>query len=81
MERENHGYWLQGLYIHDGFSVGLTNALSKKGSTPKKYPTEPYQIFGNEKTEEEKAREEETDRLKAKLYMQNMVRAGRSWGK
>lgn len=80
-ESQNYGYWLQGMYIYDGFSTGLANALSKKGASPKKYPEEPYPIFSSEKTEEEKEKIEETERLKAKLYMQNMVRAGKSWGK
>ena len=80
-EKENRGYWMQGAYIYEGFSVSLANALSKKGSPPKNYPSEPYDIFYREKTEEEHLQEEEKDRLKAKLYMQNMVRAGKSWGK
>lgn len=80
-ERENQGFWLQGMYIHEGFSIALANALSKKGTPPKAYPAEPYPLFRKGRTEEEKSRDEETERLKAKLYMQNMVRAGRSWGK
>lgn len=80
-KKENYNFWLQGMYVYEGFSIALTNALSKKGTSPREYPGEPYPIFDGGKTKEEKARDEETERLKAKLYMQNMVRAGRSWGK
>ena len=68
------------MYFYEGISVCLANAFSKKGTTPKKYPSEPYSFCQKEKTEEEK-NQEEKEKLKAKLYMQNMVRAGRSWGK
>lgn len=78
---DNYGYWLQGMYVYDGVSVCLANTMSKKGSAPKRYPSEPYDLLSKEKTEEELLQEEENERLKAKLYMQNMVRAGRSWGK
>lgn len=80
-ERENAGYWMQGMYIYEAFAAVLKNAFSKKGSTPAKYPEKPYDIFPEEKTEDQKLQEEEQERIKAKLYMQNMVRAGRSWGK
>jgi hypothetical protein len=34
-----------------------------------------------ETTEEEKKKQEEAERIRAKLYMQNMMRVGKNWGK
>jgi hypothetical protein len=56
-KEQNQVLWLQGLYIYDAFSVVLSNAFAEKGSTPKKYATEPYNIFPM--TEEERQAEEE----------------------
>jgi hypothetical protein len=69
------------MYIHDAVATVAANIFSSKGGTKKTYPAEPYDIFGEEETEAQKEKKEEQERLKAKLYMQNMVRAGRSWGK
>ena len=54
-ERRNHELWLQGLYNFDALTTVISNALAKKGSTPKKYPEKPYRL--TEKTEEEKEEE------------------------
>lgn len=78
--RFNSEAWLQGMYFYDAISCSLKNALSKSGTAPAKYPEKPYLVDKDEKTEKEIEREEELDRIKAKLYMKNMVRAGKSWG-
>ncbi len=78
-ERQNEGFWLQGMYVHEAVSVSIGNAFRKSGSNPVKYSSKPYDFTNREKTEEEIAREEENDRLKAMLYMNNMVRAGKNW--
>lgn len=80
-ERANHEFWLQGMYFFDGTSRAVANVMRKKGSAPEEYPAEPYSLFRKEKTEEEKERDAEQERVAAKLYMQNMVRAGKTWGK
>lgn len=41
---QNKMMWIQGLYIHDAFAVVLSNAFTKRGSTPKRYTEEPYPI-------------------------------------
>lgn len=41
---QNKMMWIQGLYIHDAFAVVLSNAFSKRGSTPKRYTEAPYPI-------------------------------------
>lgn len=71
---------MQGMYVHEAVSIAIGNAFRKSGSTPMKYSSEPYHFCGHEKTEEEIAREEENERLKAMIYMNNMVRAGKNWG-
>ena len=79
-KRLNEQFWLQGMYFYDGLCCALKNAFSGKGSVAAKYPSEPYEIFRKEKTEEQEEAEAENERLKAMLYMNNMVRAGKGWG-
>lgn len=57
VKEQNEVLWLQGLYIYDAFSVVLSNAFAEKGSTPKRYAQEPYNIFPM--TEEERQAEED----------------------
>lgn len=78
-ERENVGYWMQGMYIYEAVSIVVSNAFKKPGSYPQRYTSEPYDFYGREKTEKEIEREEEKERLQAMLYMSNMVRAGKNW--
>lgn len=79
-EAFNEKAWLQGMYFYDALCCALKNAFGSKGSAPAKYPQKPYPTsFG--KKEEEQEIQEENERLKAELYMRNMVRAGRSWAK
>lgn len=79
-QRANHEAWLQGAYIYDaiGRLAPALNAFAGKRAKAQEYPAEPYGI-----SREEKRREEAEDRevLRAKIYMNNMVRAGRGWGK
>lgn len=81
-QRANNDAWLQGLYIYDavGRLAPVLHAFAKKGTKPQPYPSTPYS-FENEKSEQDKEKQEEADRLKAKLYMQNLVLAGKNWGK
>lgn len=84
-KRQNQEAWLQGMYIYDAISCAIANAFKKKGEQPSKYPEQPYQIFQEEEdatelTDQEKEEQEEQERLRAKLYMQQMVWVGKSWG-
>jgi hypothetical protein len=79
-KRLNETAWLNGLYVYDAVSVSLANAFRKSGSPEVKYPGEPYE-FAKEKTQKEIEDQEERDRIIAKLYMQNMARVGKNWGK
>lgn len=83
--RQNQEAWLQGLYFYDGLSCAIANAFKKESEQPSKYPEQPYDIFQEEKndrtmTEQEMEEQEEQERLQARLYMQQMVWAGKNWG-
>lgn len=75
-ERENHGYWLQGMYVYDALCCSLKGVFGSSA----KYPAQPYPI-GKDQQEKNKEIKEENERLAAELYMRNMVRAGKNWKK
>lgn len=79
-KRMNTELWLQGLYYYDAVCCALQNAFKKKSDPPEKYAEKPYDIFPKQETKQEKEQREESERLQAKLYMQNMMRAGKNWG-
>lgn len=85
-ERMNTEAWLQGMYIYDL----LTRAcplpviwVDGKKTQSKSYVPEPYPIFNGEKGQEseEVNDQEEKERLQAELYMRQMMRVGKNWGK
>jgi hypothetical protein len=85
-ERKNWELHLQGMYFYEALCdvSPILHAFAKSGTKPHPYRTEPYKLYGSEteeETEDQKNKKEEADRIKAKLYMQNMVRAGKNWGK
>lgn len=80
-ERRNTELWLQGMYVFDAMSSALQNSHRTKISDPvAKYAEKPYDIFPKKETRQEKEAREEAERLQAKLYMQQMMRAGKNWG-
>lgn len=76
-ERENEHAWLQGVYQGMAISSTIGNAFLQKGATPYRYPDKPLDLSKEDKQEEDEA----NDTAFAKLYMNNMVRAGKNWGK
>lgn len=85
-ERKNWELHLQGMYFYEALcdASPLFQAFAKKGTKAYPYRTEPYKLYGDkeaEPSEEEKEKKEEHDRVVAQLYMSNMVRAGKNWGK
>lgn len=80
-KQANENFWLQGLYFYDGVCRALQNAFRKKSDPASDYPKEPYEIFPEQKSREEIEAQEEAERLQAKLYMQQMMWAGKNWGK
>ena len=67
VEMRNQELWLQGLYFYDALATVVSNAMTKKGSSQRKYPEKPYRI--TEKTEEEKQAEKQkmVDDFRAQL--------------
>ena len=80
----SHGYrrrvdmeaWLTGRYVHEALYAVLSAALGKKGRTPYKYPDQPH---GATEASQE-ATDDDRDALRAKIYMRQMMRAGKHWG-
>lgn len=66
-ERKNQEAWLHGFYIFDAITVGLSNALSKKGSQPHKYMEKPVRI-----TPITKAEKEEIERIEREKAIEHM---------
>lgn len=86
VEEINSTAHLQGLYVYEaiGRLSPVLHAFAKKGTKPKPYLKDPFQLSGDEKgddeTEEEKEKREKQEALRARLYMDNMIRAGKNWG-
>ena len=81
MERVNAEAHLMGLYVYEALCdvSPVLHAFAKKGTKPKPFRTEPYSMNGNNKEKTEK--QEESERLRAEIYMKQMMRAGKNWGK
>jgi len=78
-DRKNSELWLAGIYFQKAIESTVGNMFLEEGSEPAQYPqfpigleTEENQLLDDEK--------EKQDIAKAKLYMYNMVRAGKDWG-
>lgn len=80
-ERANNEAWWQGMYFFHAMTSALNNSHRTKASDPiSEYPSQPYDIFPKQETQKERENREEQERLQAKLYMQQMMRAGKNWG-
>lgn len=81
MERINAESHLMGLYVYEALCdvSPVLHAFAKKGTKPKPFRTEPYALSGEK--EEKSEQQEEAERLRAEIYMKQMVRAGKNWGK
>lgn len=82
-EREAYAAWLNGAYVREAILSSIGNAFAKKGQAPNEYPGPPD--FSSKEdiveTENQIEEREEQEALWAKVYMDNMVRAGKNWGK
>lgn len=77
-ERLHADAWLQGIYMAYAIQSTIGNAFLGKGKPPFEYPKEPlYRSV----SEEEKEEREKQEAVIARLYMENMIRAGKNWGK
>lgn len=76
-ERADTDAWLNGLYVKKAIESTIGNAFRAKGTQPEKYPGKP--ILTEER--ELKKQTEEQQKAFARLYMMQMVEAGKNWGK
>lgn len=79
-ERVNGELWLQGMYYYDALCCALRNAFRGRGDPPASYPERPYDIFPKRETAQQREDREKQERLQARLYMSQMMRAGKNWG-
>ena len=71
--------WLTGLYVKSALESTVCNMLSGKNAEKAKYPEIPL-MYDQQQKEQESAEREKQEAAKARLYMYNMVRAGKEWG-
>ena len=81
MERINAEAHLMGLYVYEALCdvSPVLHAFAKKGTKPRPFRTEPYGMA--DKKEEKSEKQKEAERLRAEIYMKQMMRAGKNWGK
>lgn len=76
-EQENERLWLQGMYFYDALSCALTkfgaNLGGKNPSNLPVYPKTPYDLYPHEKTQAEIESEAESERKRAREYLENIV--------
>lgn len=75
-QRADFEAWLTGRYVHEALSAVLSAALGKKGRTPYRYPSQPYSA----QEAAQAPKDDDRDALRAKIYMRQMMRAGKNWG-
>lgn len=82
-ERETYMAWLNGAYVRAAIASSIGNAFIKKGMPANEYPDPPKFSAEEEsmETEEQMEERDEQEALLARIYMDNMVRAGKNWGK
>lgn len=69
VEAQNHGYWLQGMYIYEALcNVAPILRAFSKANKPGKYPSEPYDLFGNKSEQKQIDTDRERyERIKEKV--------------
>lgn len=74
---------LIGAYIYEAICcvAPVLNAFAKKGTKPVPYRAKPFQLFEEEEETVATEKKAENEKILAKAYMQQMVRAGKNWGK
>lgn len=82
-ERVNSEAWLNGIYTLSALQATVGNLFKEKNDKPFEYPTQPIEFNANKQQESEEAvqRREEQEVAFAKLYMENLLRVGKDWGK
>lgn len=83
-ERKNAELHLMGMYFYEALCdvSPILHAFAKNGTKPIPYRTTPYELSAKkEPTEEEALNKEKNEKILARLYMRQMLRAGKNWGK
>ena len=78
VKQKNEEMWMQGMYIYEALCdvSPILHAFSKRGTKPLPYRDKPLTYDeSRDKTEEEKEREIEAERLKFTIQMNNWFRA------
>ena len=74
--------WLQGLYMAYAINASIGNRFRGNDEKPFDYPDKPLiDIQREEERLADEQKRKDNERLLARLYMENMVRAGKDWGK
>lgn len=79
--------WMIGIYVQDAVAACLSAAFAKKGSRDVyKYPARPHESLQPMSQEEKRniddgMTKEEREVLLAKIYMSQMLQAGKHWGR
>ena len=81
MERINAEAHLMGQACYEALCdvSPILHAFAKRRAKPKPFRTEPYALNGEK--EDKSEQQEEAERLRAEIYMKQMMRAGKNWGK
>lgn len=81
-ERVNNEAWLYGIYTLSALQATIGNMFKKQSDSPIEYPKEPigFKMSESEKEKSDQLREEQEVAF-AKLYMDNLLRVGKDWGK
>ena len=69
--------WLQGIYFKLAIESSVGNAFRAKGATPEQYPEVPMLTAERQKAKQT----EDQQKAFARLYMMQMVEAGKNWGR
>lgn len=72
--------WLFGQYTQAAFASVLSALFAKNGNPTAEYPAKPYNLFPKNATPQETQDHEEAERLKARLYMHQMMWSCRNLG-
>lgn len=79
-ERQNAEAWLAGMYIAKAVDSVLSQSelFRAKGSKPRPYPSEPFDLHPQGKTEEEKKKEAQNERLRAIAHFNALIRINKA---
>lgn len=78
---ENQTAWMIGGYVLRAIDATVGNMTRKQGAQMAEYPAMPVGEDKERESAQKTQEEEDREAALAKLYMFNMVRMGKAWGK